>query len=471
MEILHVSAECYPAAKVGGLGDVAGALPKYQREAGAIAKVVMPAYSTPFREKHTFDLVHQGGLWVGHEWYHFNIWKESTNALGFDLYQVDIPGLLDTKGVYGYPNDTERFLGFQIAVLDWLNEWQHQPDVIHCHDHHTGMIPFLVKYGYKYARLQHIATVLTIHNAQYQGQFGWDKLYLIPSFDLWKSGILDWNGAINPLAAAIKSAWRVNTVSPSYMEELFGNANGLEALLNMERHKATGILNGIDDEVWNPAADEMIEARYAVKDVTKGKKANKLRLCETFSLNPDLPLFVFIGRLVGDKGADLLPEVIGRSLAEHPGGLNFLVLGSGDAHTEWMLQQAKQYAGANFNVFIGYNETLSHQLYAGADFLLMPSRVEPCGLNQMYAMRYGTIPVVRTTGGLIDTVRDFGDEGGFGIRFFHATAGDIVHAIGRGLELYGNKTKFSKIRKTVMQLDHSWNKAAREYLNMYTSLK
>src|SRR5688500_17060270 len=166
MEILHVSAEVYPAAKVGGLGDVAGALPKYQQQAGTIAKMVMPAYSTPFREKHTFDLVHQGGLWVGHEWYHFNVWKESTNALGFDLYQVDIPGLLDTAAVYGYLNDTQRFLGFQIAVLDWLNEWQHQPDVIHCHDHHTGLIPFLVKYGYKYARLQHIATVLTIRSEE-----------------------------------------------------------------------------------------------------------------------------------------------------------------------------------------------------------------------------------------------------------------------------------------------------------------
>lgn len=471
MEILHVSAEVYPAAKVGGLGDVAGALPKYQQQSGAIAKVVMPAYKTPFREKHSFDLVHQGGLWVGHEWYHFNVWKESTNALGFDLYQIDIPGLLDTPNVYGYPNDTERFLGFQIAVLDWLNEWQHQPDVIHCHDHHTGLIPFLVKYGYKYARLQQIATVLTIHNAQYQGQFGWDRLYLIPSFDLWKSGMLEWNGAINPLAAAIKCAWRVNTVSPSYMEELFSNANGLEALLNMERHKASGILNGIDDVVWNPAEDEMIETRYAVKDVTKGKKANKLRLCETFNLAPELPLFIFIGRLVGDKGADLLPEVIGRTLAEHPDGLNFLVLGSGDAHTEWRLQQTRQYSGTNFNVYIGYNETLSHQLYAGADFLLMPSRVEPCGLNQMYALRYGTLPIVRTTGGLIDTVLDFGDEGGFGIRFYHANSGDIAHAIGRALELYRNKTKFSKLRKTAMQLDHSWNKAAREYLNMYTSLK
>ncbi|MRG44906.1 glycosyltransferase [Chitinophaga sp. SYP-B3965] len=471
MEILHVSAECYPVAKVGGLGDVVGALPKYQQEAGTIAKVVMPAYRTAFREAHTYELVHQGGLWLGHAWFHFNVWKEDSNELGFDLYQVDIPGLLDTPGVYGYMNDTERFLAFQVAVLDWLNEWQHQPDVIHCHDHHAGLIPFLVRFGYKYSRLRDIATVITIHNAQYQGQFGWDKLFLIPSFDLWKSGMLDWGGSINPLASAIKCAWRVNTVSPSYMEELFHSANGLEALLSTERSKATGILNGIDDKVWNPGKDTMIAAKYTTSTQLKGKKANKQHLCETFKLDPELPLFVFIGRLVGDKGADLLPEIIGRSLFENPGALNFLILGSGDAHTEWMLQQTRQYAGENFNVYIGYNETLSHQLYAGADFLLMPSRVEPCGLNQMYAMRYGTIPIVRTTGGLKDTVIDFGDEDGFGIRFYHASVGDVCHAISRALELFHTKTKFSKIRKTIMQLDHSWDKAAQQYLDLYTSLK
>jgi starch synthase len=453
------------------LGDVVGALPKYQQEAGTIAKVVMPAYRTAFRESHTYELVHQGGLWVGHAWFHFNVWKEDSNELGFDLYQVDIPGLLDTPGVYGYMNDTERFIGFQVAVLDWLNEWQHQPDVIHCHDHHTGLIPFLVRFGYKYSRLKDIATVLTIHNAQYQGQFGWDKLYLIPSFDLWKSGMLEWGGSINPLAAAIKCAWRVNTVSPSYMEELFTSANGLEGLLNAERGKATGILNGIDDKVWNPGKDGMIAAKYTMSSHLKGKKANKQQLCETFKLDPELPLFVFIGRLVGDKGADLLPEIIGRSLFENPGALNFLILGSGDAHTEWMLQQTRQYAGEHFNVYIGYNEALSHQLYAGADFLLMPSRVEPCGLNQMYAMRYGTVPIVRTTGGLKDTVIDFGDEDGSGIRFYHASVGDVCHAIGRALELFHTKTRFSKIRKTIMQLDHSWDKAAQQYLDLYTSLK
>jgi len=470
MEILHVSAECYPVAKVGGLGDVVGALPKYQCQLGGIAKVVMPAYRTPFFNKHEFDVVHQAGMWLGHQWYHFNVFKERTNVLGFDLYLVDIPGLLDTEGVYGYGNDTERFLAFQIAVLDWVNEWQDLPDVIHCHDHHTGLLPFLLSFAYKYARLKSVGTIITIHNAQYQGQFGWDKLYLIPSFDLWKSGLLEWGGAINPLAAAIKCAWRITTVSPSYMEELFGAANGLEGLISSERGKAVGILNGIDTKVWDPATDKMLPANYDITSFEEGKAANKKFLCEKFDFDPALPLFSFIGRLVGEKGADLLPEIIGRSLHDWPGQMNFLVLGSGEPHVEWALQQTRQYAGRNFNVYIGYNETLSHQIYAGSDFLLMPSRVEPCGLNQMYALRYGTVPMVRSIGGLKDTVIDFGDKAGVGIRFFHASVWDACHAAGRALELFSNETMLQQVRQQGMSMDYSWDTSAQQYLDVYSAM-
>jgi starch synthase len=470
MEILHVSAECYPVAKVGGLGDVVGALPKYQCKLGSIAKVVMPAYRTPFFYQHEFDVVHQAGMWLGHQWYHFNVFKERSNTLGFDLYLIDIPGLLDTEGVYGYTNDTERFLAFQIAVLDWVNEWQDLPQVIHCHDHQTGLLPFLLSYAYKYARLKSVPTVITIHNAQYQGQFGWDKLYLIPSFDLWKSGLLEWGGAINPLAAAIKCAWRITTVSPSYMEELFTAANGLEWLISSERGKAVGILNGIDTKVWDPATDDMLTADYDIKTLEKGKADNKKQVSDKFDFDPALPLLSFIGRLVGEKGADLLPEIIGRSLHDWPGKMNFLVLGSGGPQVEWALQQTKQYAGRNFNVYIGYNETLSHQIYAGSDFLLMPSRVEPCGLNQLYALRYGTVPVVRSIGGLKDTVTDFGDKDGVGIRFIHPSVWDACHAIGRALELYANKTMLRQVRQRGMSMDYSWDASAQQYLDVYKAI-
>jgi starch synthase len=471
MEILHVSAECYPVAKVGGLGDVVGALPKYQHQAGNFAKVVVPAYRTRYYNTHEFDVVHQGGMWLGHHWYHFNVLKERSNELEFDLYLLDIPGLLDTTGVYGYQNDTERFLGFQVAVLDWLNEWNHAPDVIHCHDHQAGILPFLLSYGYKYARLSHIPTVLTIHNAQYQGQFGWDQQYLLPSFDLWKSGLLDWNGAINPLAAAIKCAWKVTTVSPGYLEELYSNANGLESLISAERGKMMGILNGIDSVVWDPAEDHMLPQNYDLGSVTEGKHANKLQLCERFGLDASLPLVSFIGRLVGDKGADLLPEIIGRSLHELPGEVNFLVLGSGDPHIEWSLQQTRQVVSYGFNIHLGYDETLSHQIYAGTDFLLMPSRVEPCGLNQMYALRYGAVPMVRSTGGLKDTVVDFGDKDGVGIRFNQASAWDVCYSVKRAIELYHDTSHLKEIRLRGMSIDHSWVSSAQHYQEMYNSLK
>lgn len=466
MEIIHLSAECYPIAKVGGLGDVVGALPKYQNKLGQVAKVVMPAYQTRFMQENEFEVVYDGWGKLGFQNFTVRIFREKTNKLGFDLYLVHIAGLLDRPQVYGYGDDTERFLAFQIAVLDWMAQWEHRPDVVHCHDHHTGLVPFMMAYCEQFRRLSQVPTVLTIHNAQYQGQFGWDKLHYIPPFDLWKSGQLDWKGAINPLASAIKCAWRVTTVSPSYLDEISFKANGLEDLLAQERGKSAGILNGIDNEVWNPQTDSMLEKPYASSTVDSGKKANKEALCRIFNLDPEKPLFTFIGRLVGEKGADLLPDIFYNSLNAYPGQINVLVLGSGDPQVEGRLSHLKEVFPGNYNVYIGYNEQLSHQIYAGADFLLMPSRVEPCGLNQMYALRYGTIPIVRRIGGLKDTVTDIGDDG-FGICHDQSSVWDVNHAINRAVELYGNVKRIKEIRKFMMQLDHSWDKAAQQYIDLY----
>ena len=467
MEIIHVSAECYPMAKAGGLGDVVGALPKYQTKLGHIAKVVMPMYRTKFLYNHEFEVVHKGAFGMAHYWFEYTIIKEATNVLGFDLYLVDINGLLDREKIYGYDDDTERFTAFQIAVVDWMSKWHHHPDIVHVHDHQAGLVPFMMQHCYAYKNLSSIKTILTIHNAQYQGWMDWSKSNYIPDWDKWKSGLLEWDNTINSLASAIKCASKVNTVSHGYLEELMYMANGLEKLFQYERGKCFGILNGIDTEVWDPETDKYLDEKYGLKDFAEKKRANKKELCARFNLEENKPLIVFIGRLVGEKAADLLPQVIGDSIYFMEGKMNFLVLGSGDPYIEYQLSNLHIHLFGYYNTQIGYNEKLSHEMYAGADFLLMPSRIEPCGLNQMYALRYGTIPIVRRTGGLKDTVKDFGEPDGFGICFNTASVGDICHAVYRATELYDQPEKMNQIIQHIMQIDHSWERSTEIYLNLY----
>jgi len=469
MEIIHVSAECYPVAKAGGLGDVVGALPKYQNQLGHIAKVVMPMYRTKFLYNHSFDVVHKGAFGMAHYWFEYTVIKESTNELGFDLYLVDINGLLDREKVYGYDDDIERFVAFQIAVVDWMSKWQHHPDIVHVHDHQAALIPFMMQNCFAYRRLSSIKTILTIHNAQYQGWIDWNKSNYLPDWDKYKWGLLEWNKTMNSLASGIKCAAKVNTVSPGYLEELRYSANGLEALFEYERGKCFGILNGIDTDVWNPETDNYLEANFSDKDFEENKAINKKELCTRFNLDEKKPLIVFIGRLVGEKAADLLPRAIADSIYYMEGKMSFLILGSGDPYVEMQLSHMHNHFFGYYNPQIGYNERLSHLMYAGADFLLMPSRVEPCGLNQMYALRYGTIPIVRRTGGLQDTVKDIGDEGGFGICFSTASVGDICNSVFRALELYNQKERMKEVITQIMQIDHSWEKSAQIYINLYNT--
>lgn len=470
MDIIHISAECYPIAKAGGLGDVVGALPKYQKMLGHTASVIMPFYHAKFSKENKFSVIYSGYARLGHTTYSFHVLTLDQNTLGFDLYLMDIPGLFDRDKIYSYHDDTERFITFQIATMNWLNQRESIPDVVHCHDAQTGFIPFMMSKVREYGRFEHVATIFTIHNGQYQSQFGFDKLFYLPPFHSYFNGLIEWHNLINPMASAIKCAWRVTTVSPSYLDEISYSMRGLEDLLRQERGKSVGILNGIDVDVWNPETDPMLEKNYGIKTLTEGKSASKEALCNQFSLDPEKPLFTFIGRLVGEKGADCLPDIVYQVSKTWPGEQNILILGSGDHEIEQaLLQQENEFKG-NYCSYIGYNEKLSHTIYAGADFLLMPSRVEPCGLNQMYALRYGTVPVVRRTGGLRDTVIDIGD-GGFGICHDLCSTHDVMHSIHRAKAFYHNKRAFNKIRKQIMQIDHSWSRAAQEYLDLYQSIK
>lgn len=470
MNVIHLSAECYPVAKVGGLGDVVGALPKYLCRKGVRASVVLPYYDRKFVRDHRFDSVFEGTGILGHREFNFKILKESSNVLGFELYLVHIPGLLDRQEIYAYPDEREQFVAYQLAFLEWLVQSGEKPDLIHCHDHHSGLVPFLVSHSYRYNSLKSVPTICTIHNGEYQGWLGWDKVSYLPEIDLTKSGLLDWGGCINSLATSVKCCWVYTTVSPSYLEELAVNSNGLEHLFLMERQKGHGIINGIDTDVWNPESDHSIQKHYSAKNVADGKLINKKYLCKEFGLSDKNPLFVFIGRLVGEKGADLLPDIAWRIFSEHKTKVNLLILGSGEPEVEEALRLLHSKYKKQFGLFIGYDEALAHRMYAGADFIIMPSRVEPCGLNQLYAMRYGTMPVVTSTGGLKDTVIDIAEEGGYGIRFNKATVAEAVVAINRAIDLYSKKEDFTSLQKRMMALDFSWDRSASEYIDLYKSL-
>lgn len=470
MNVMHLSAECYPVAKVGGLGDVVGALPKYLCKAGVNASVVIPYYDLKFVRENSFIQEFSSSLTIGNHILNYQILKESKGQLGFDLFLIHIPGLLDRPEIYCYPDEIEQFIAFQVCFLDWIVKSEKKPEIIHCHDHHSGLIPFLILHAYLFKSLANIATVCTIHNAEYQGCIGWDKVELLPEFDQSKSELLNWGTCINSLATSIKCSKKFTTVSPTYLKELYHHSNGLERLFQQEKSKGLGIINGIDSQVWDPEHDPFIYKNYTIETGNQGKNQNKIELCEALKLNPNKPLLVFIGRLVIEKGADLLAETLDKCLETFEGKLNVIVLGSGDPLTEKELNKISLKHSKHFGLYIGYNEALAHRMYAGADFLLMPSRVEPCGLNQLYAIRYGTIPIVHSTGGLIDTVIDINKENGYGLTFNDLSVEGIVQAIERALLLFLDGEMMTKSRKKMMALDFSWEKSSKEYINLYKNI-
>lgn len=475
MKVLHVSMECYPAAKSGGLGDVAGSLPIYLNRAGTDTAVVMPKFGTKWLNKQSYKEVFAQHIKLGEEFIWFAIEEVTSADLGFPLYVANIPSKFDRPGVYSdpggdwYRDEVERSICFQQAVLKWVVGMQWKPKILHCHDHHTGLIPFMVRHCIAFQSLRNMPTVFTIHNGAYSGAFSWDKYHLLPYFDAAARGLLDWGNAICPLAAGIKCCWRLTTVSPGYMDELQYDSNGMESLIRSEMGKASGIINGIDTDIWDPAKDPMITHRFDGKDVKAYKASNKEQLLNKFRIIPDLPIITFIGRLVREKGADLLPETIRRTLGS---GIRagFIILGTGDKALMDTFASMQHQLSGYFDVALEYNETLAHQLYAGSDFLIMPSRVEPCGLNQMFACRYGTVPVVRSVGGLRDTIPDIGEQAGRGIRFDHFNADDASMAIYRATRVYASEEAMDGLRERIMQADFSWERSANAYAALYESI-
>ena len=476
LRIFHLSTECYPAAKAGGLGDVVGALPKYQNRAGHFAAVLMPKYSTEWIQEQTTEMVFTASLVLDGVVRSFSIVRVVQKELGFELFLVDLPGLFDRNGIYidpktgkGFTDEAERNIGFQMAVLEWLKTLDFKPDLLHCHDHHTALIPFLITETFRFQDLRSIPTVLTIHNAGYQGIVGWERAGLIPAFQPERAGLLDWDGQINSLGCGLKCAWKVSTVSPGYMRELGRAAGGLERLFRFEINKCLGILNGIDTELWDPEHDGFLEHHLDERGLDDFKERNKQALCTALGLDPKLPLLAFIGRFAMEKGADLLADWISNGFWE---GIhaNYIVLGSGDHRVRDSLMALLDRHKGHLHLEMGYDEEFARRLYAAADFLLMPSRSEPCGLNQLYAYRYGAIPIVHSVGGLRDTVSDYGAQGGTGISFESLEGWEMLAALRKAEVMYSKKSLLSALRAKNRTLDYSWERSSLEYEALYVQL-
>ncbi len=473
-EILHIATECYPAAKAGGLGDVVGALPIYLPKHGINAQVVIPKYKNKWFAAQKWKTVYEDTLSLGTENIVFKVQKLQGGTINFPFYCIDIPGKFDRASVYldvdgtGFKDEPARNISFQRSVLQWLSAAKIKFDGLHCHDHMTGLIPFFIKHCPAYKKLKNTPTFFTIHNGAYRGGFAWNEIIpILPEFEVAYSGLLDWDDHVNSLATAIKCAWAVNTVSPSYMKELMRDAGSLTPLYEQEKKKCQGILNGVDTALWNPATDPFLDGHLKGKKWAEFKKHHKTTLLKKYGLKSRRPLLGFIGRLATQKGADLLMTSLEMSINK---GQKFsaIILGSGDkAIEDQLLALAKKYPD-QIAVIVAYDEALARAIYAATDFLIMPSRFEPCGLNQLFAMRYGSIPIVSAVGGLLDTVPDIKKKGN-GLVIAKLNTKEISSTVERAVQLFNNKKEFNALREKIVGLDYSWNKSAEIYAKLYHS--
>ncbi|ERI91641.1 glycogen/starch synthase, ADP-glucose type [Clostridiales bacterium oral taxon 876 str. F0540] len=475
MKILFVASEAHPFMKTGGLGDVAYALPKALRKIGVDIRVIIPKYSDikqEFKDKmHTLDT--------------FNVpvgWRNQYGGLQYleyddiPFYFIDNEYYFKRPSSYGFYDDGERFAYFSRAVLEAVNHMvDFTPDVIHLNDWHTGMIAPIMKEHYKNnPRFKAIKTIFTIHNLQYQGVFPKETLGDLLSLgeNYFSEDMLKYYDGISFMKGGLNFSDKITTVSSSYAEEIktpfYGE--GLHGLMQVRSRDLSGIVNGIDTELFNPKEDNELFYNFDHNDIS-GKIKNKIELQKLLNLpvNENIPMIGMVTRLAGQKGIDLLAHVIEEILQLD---LQLVVLGTGEHNYEEML---KYYAGVSsdkLSANITFNNTLAKRIYASSDMFLMPSLFEPCGIGQLLALRYGTLPIVRETGGLKDTVHPFNEytNEGNGFSFSNYNAHDMLYTIKRALGFYENKELWNNLVKNAMLEDNSWKKSALEYKKLYDSL-
>ena len=470
-KVLLASAECAPLSKTGGLADVVGTLPKSLKKLGIDARVITP-YHRIIKEKYASQVEHMFYFYARLGWRSEYVGIERLELDGVTIYLVDNEQYFGDKIYRGGVPEGEQYCFFCRAVMDALPNLGFDPDIIHCNDWHTAMLPMLGHTQYVGQLQDRCKYLLTIHNIAFQGKFdfGFVQDFLEIDGKYYTPEYLEFNGCADFLKAGCVFADRINTVSPSYAGEIRTPyyAEGLDGILNARQNVLTGIINGIDKKVFNPKTDPLIPARFD-RGHLKGKAACKAALQERMGLQqrPDVPLFAMVTRMTEQKGFDLVACVLDDMMCRED--MQFMLLGTGDDRFEKFMAAAERRYPGKLCAYIGYNEEVSHLVYAGSDFFLMPSRFEPCGLSQMIAMRYGSIPIVRETGGLRDTVTPYnrftGEGNGFSFANFDAwEMRDIMRL---AMNCYHNDAIMHGLINNAMQADFGFDRSAEDYARHY----
>lgn len=469
MKVLFAASEAMPFVKSGGLGDVAGALPKELQKLGVDIRVIIPFYSNipkHFRQEAKLLLV--ASVPLGWRNQYCGIFQTTQN--GIPYYLLDNEYYFKREGNYGQFDDGERFAFFSRACLEVLHYIDFIPDIIHCNDWHTGLIPVFLKVFYKdNIKYSNIKTIFTIHNIEYQGIYGKETFLDVFGMKESDAHLLEYNHNINIMKGAIQTADRVTTVSKTYAQEIKDPyfANGLEHILSDNAFKLTGIVNGIDTDLYNPQTDKALFVPFDASNL-KSKGLNKKGLQHLFNLpeQDKVPVIAMITRLTGHKGIDLISTVIEEILSKD---VQLIILGKGEFQYETLFSDLEKKYPTKLKAAITFSSDLASKIYAGADLFLMPSKSEPCGLAQMIALRYGTIPIVRETGGLKDTIHPFNPDSkvGNGFTFVTYNAYDMLDAINRALDLYEDKDNWNTLVQNAFAADSSWQRSAEEYLRIY----